>query len=135
MVDYVIPNKKELGILTDEEEILQGAIVLKNWGAGEVIIKQGSQGSSFLYQDNLINIPAFPIKSVIDTTGAGDLFDAAFIYGLMQSDSISRAAQIANLVASYAVQKLGTCESFPERREIDWDMLEKRKTGLFNHRD
>jgi ribokinase len=135
MVDYALPNKKEIEILTGEEEIFQGAIVLKNWGAGEVIIKQGSQGSSFLHNDNLINVPAFPVKSVIDTTGAGDLFDAAFIYGLMQSDSISRAVQIANLVASYAVQKRGTCESYPERRAVDWEQLEKRKTGLFNHQN
>jgi ribokinase len=135
MVDYALPNKKEIEILTGEEEMLQGAIVLKNWGVGEVIIKQGSKGSSFLYQDNLINVPAFPVKSVVDTTGAGDLYNAAFIYGLMQSDSISRAARIANLVASYSVQKPGACESFPQRREIDWEQLEKRKKGLFNHQD
>ncbi len=135
MVDYALPNKKEIEILTDEEELLQGAIVLKNWGVGEVIIKQGSQGSSFLHQDNLINVPAFPVKSVLDTTGAGDLFDAAFLYGLIQSNSVAKAAQIANLVASYAVQKPGTCESFPERREIDWEWLERRKKGLFNQQD
>ncbi len=130
LVDYVLPNQKEIEILTGEEEILQGAIVLKNWGAGEVIIKQGKQGCSFLYQDNLINVPAFPVKSVLDTTGAGDLFNAAFIYGLIQSTSVPKAAQIANLVASYAVQKPGTCESYPERREIDWEQLEKKKKDL-----
>lgn len=130
LVDFVLPNKKEIAILTGEEEILQGAIVLKNWGAGEVIIKQGKDGCSFLYQDNLINIPAFPVKSVVDTTGAGDLFDAAFIYGLIQSNSVSKAAQIANLVTSYAIVKPGVSESYPERREIDWDQLEKKKRDL-----
>lgn len=130
MVDYVLPNKKEIEILTDEKELLQGATVLKNWGVGEVIIKQGEQGCSFLEQDNLINIPAFPVKAVVDTTGAGDLFNAAFIYGLIESDSIPKAAQIANLAASYSVQKPGTSESFPRRREIDWEQLEKRKRGL-----
>jgi ribokinase len=130
MVDYVLPNEKEIEMLTGEEEILQGATVLKNWGAGDIIVKQGRQGCSFLYQDNLINVPAFPVKSVLDTTGAGDLFNAAFIYGLIQSNSIPKAAQIANLVASYAIQKPGTCESYPERREIDWEQLEKRKKDL-----
>lgn len=131
MVDYAIPNRKEIEILTGRKELLQAAIILKSWGAGEVIIKQGKQGCSFLSQDNLINIPAFPVKSIKDTTGAGDLFVAAFIYGLIQSNSLPQAAQIANLVASYAVQKPGSCESFPERREIDWSLLEKRKEGLF----
>ena len=130
MVDYVLPNKKEVEILTGEKELLQGATVLKDWGAREVIIKQGAQGCSFLERDNLINVPAFPVKTVIDTTGAGDLFNAAFIYGLMESDSILKAAQIANLVASYSVQKPGTSESFPRRREIDWEQLEKKKRGL-----
>jgi ribokinase len=130
MVDYVLPNREELKILTGEEEILQSANVLKYWGAGEVIVKQGAQGCSFLHQDNLINVPAFPAKVVVDSTGAGDLFNAAFIYGMIQSDSIPRSVQIANLVASYAVQKKGTCESFPERRDIDWEQLNKRKDDL-----
>lgn len=130
MVDYVLPNQKELKILTEEEEALQGAAVLKNWGAGDVIIKQGAAGCSFLYEDNLINIPAFVVKKVVDTTGAGDLFNAAFIYGMIQSSSVSKSAQIANLVASYAVQKGGTCESFPDRREIDWKQMDERKNDL-----
>ena len=130
MVDYVLPNQKELRILTGEVEMLQGATVLKDWGAGEVIVKQGVAGCSFLHQDNLINVPAFPVKSVLDTTGAGDLFNAAFIYGMIQYNSIPESLQIANLAASYAVQKRGTCESFPERREIDWEQLKKRKNDL-----
>ncbi len=130
MVDYVLPNRKELQILTGEKEMLQGAAVLNNWGAGEVIVKQGAAGCSFLHQDNLINFPAFPVKSVVDTTGAGDLFNAAFIYGMIQSGSIPKSVQIANLVASYTVRKRGTCESFPDRREIDWEQLEQRKNDL-----
>jgi ribokinase len=130
MVDYALPNQKELKILTGEDEILQGANVLKDWGAGEVIVKQGVAGSSFLHQNNLINVSAFPTKSVVDSTGAGDLFNAAFIFGMIQSNSIPRSVQIANLVASYAVQKKGICESFPERREIDWAQLDKRKNDL-----
>lgn len=126
MVDYALPNHKELKILTGQEEMLQGATVLNDWGVGEVIVKQGAAGCSFLHQDNLINVPAFPVKTVVDTTGAGDLFNAAFIYGMIQSNSVPRSLQIANLVASYAVQKRGTCESFPDRREIDWDQLKKR---------
>ena len=130
MVDYALPNQKELKILTGEDEMLQGANVLKDWGAGEIIVKQGAGGSSFLHHDNLINVSAFPTKSVVDSTGAGDLFNAAFIYGMIQSNSIPRSVQIANLVASYAVQKKGTCESFPERREVDWGQLDKRKNDL-----
>ncbi len=130
MVDYVLPNQKELRILSGEEEMLQGAAVLKNWGAGEVIVKQGASGCSFLHQDNLINVPAFPVKTVLDTTGAGDLFNGAFIFGMIHSDSVPKAVQIANLVASYAVQKRGTVESYPERREIDWERLKQRKDDL-----
>jgi len=130
MVDYVLPNRKELKGLTGEEKMLQGAIVLKNWGVGEVIVKHGATGCSFLYQDNLINIPAFPVKSIVDSTGAGDLFNAAFIYGMINNNSVPKSMQIANLVASYAVEKKGTCESFPERRDIDWHQLDERKNGL-----
>ena len=130
MVDYALPNQKELKVLTGEEEMLQGANVLKDWGAKEIVVKQGAAGCSFLYQNNLINIPAFVAKNIVDTTGAGDSFNAAFIYGMIQTNSIPKSIQIANLVASYTVQKRGTCESFPERRDIDWNQLENRKNDL-----
>jgi len=130
LVDYVLPNQRELKALTGEDEILQGANVLKNWGAKEIIVKQGAAGCSFLYQNNLINIPAFAAKTIVDSTGAGDSFNAAFIYGMMQNGSIPKSIQIANLVSSYTVQKRGTCESFPERRDIDWHQLDERKNDL-----
>jgi ribokinase len=130
LVDYVLPNQRELKALTGEDEILQGANVLKGWGAKEIIVKQGAAGSSFLYQHNLINIPAFATRNIVDTTGAGDSFNAAFIYGMIQNGSIPRSIQIANLVASYTVQNRGTCESFPDRRDIDWNQLDKRKNDL-----
>lgn len=127
LVDYILPNHKELKILSGEEEMLRASLMLRDWGIGEIIIKQGSAGCSFLHENRLIHVPAFAVRTVIDTTGAGDLFDAAFIYGMIQSNSILRAIQIANLVASYAVQKGGTSDSFPERREIDWKQLENRE--------
>jgi ribokinase len=130
LVDYVLPNQRELKALTGEDEILQGANVLKNWGAKEIIVKQGAAGCSFLYQNNLINIPAFAAKTIVDSTGAGDSFNAAFIYGMIQNGSIPKSIQIANLVSSYTVQKRGTCESFPERRDIDWHQLDERKNDL-----
>jgi ribokinase len=130
LVDYVLPNQRELKALTGEDEILQGANVLKDWGAKEIIVKQGAAGCSFLYQNNLINIPAFAAKTIVDSTGAGDSFNAAFIYGMMQNGSIPKSIQIANLVSSYTVQKRGTCESFPERRDIDWHQLDERKNDL-----
>ena len=130
LVDYVLPNRKELQVLTGKKKLFQGAAILHNWGAKEVIIKKGAEGCSFLHQDNLINFPAFPVKSAVDTTGAGDLFNAAFIYGMIQSGSLPRSVQTANLVASYAVRKRGTCESFPARREIDWEQLDQRKNDL-----
>ncbi len=127
LVDYVLPNLKELKRLTGEKEILAGALALKEWGVKEVIVKHGATGSSYLSKGEMLNMTAFPVKSVVDTTGAGDLFNAAFIYGLIQTGSIETAVQIANLVASYAVQKRGTCESFPMRRDIDWSLLQKKK--------
>ena len=131
-IDYVLPNQYEIRKITGENELLQGAIVLKNWGVKEVIIKQGALGASFLQQDNLINSPAFTVKTVVDTTGAGDLFNAAFIYGMIQTESVPKSVQIANLVASYAVQKKGTGQSYPLRKEIDWEQLNKRQdTALF----
>ena len=123
-VDYLLPNEIELKELTNTENILKAIRILKSRGVKEVIVKLGNQGAGYEKKGKLVAFPAVPVEQVVDTTGAGDCFIAGFLYGMFQQEDIAQAIQVANLIASYSIQKKGAAISFPKKTEIDWKKLE-----------
>ena len=84
-------------------------------GPDIIIIKKGSLGSYILDKKHNIkmNVPAFLINNVIDTTGAGDSFAGGFIGYLEQTKDVSfenmkRAIIYGSAMASFCVEKFGT---------------------------
>jgi len=124
LVDYLLPNEIELKELTHTEDVLKGIHILKSRGVKEIIVKLGKQGAVYEDKGKLLSFPAVPVEQVVDTTGAGDCFVAGFLYGMIQWEDIPRAIKIANLTASYSIQKKGAAISFPNKSEIDWRKLE-----------
>jgi len=124
LVDYLLPNEIELKDLTRAEDVLKGIHILKSRGVKEVIVKLGKQGAGYEDKGKLITFPAIPVEQRVDTTGAGDCFIAGFLYGMLQQEDIVQAIRIANLTASYSIQKKGAAISFPKKSEIDWKKLE-----------
>ncbi len=124
LVDYLLPNEIELRELTHTENILKAIHILKSRGVKEVIVKLGKQGAVYEDEGKLLSFPAVPVEQVVDTTGAGDCFVAGFLRGMLQQEDIAQAIRIANLTASYSIQKKGAAISFPKKSEIDWKKLE-----------
>ena len=123
LVDYLFPNEIELRELTQTENILKGIHILKSRGVKEVIVKLGKLGAGYEDKGIFVLFPAVPVEQVVDTTGAGDCFIAGFLYGMLQQEDIAQAIKIANLTASYSIQRKGAAISFPNKFEIDWGKL------------
>ena len=123
LIDYLLPNEIELKEITHSEDIITAIQILKSCGAKEVIVKLGGKGAGYEDNGKLILSPAIPVKQVVDTTGAGDCFISGFIYGMLQQRDILQAIKIANLTASYSIQKKGAAISFPTQSDIDWSKL------------
>jgi len=124
LVDYLLPNEIELRELTHTENILKAIRILKSRGVKEVIVKLGKQGAGYEGKGKFNLFPAIPVEQVVDTTGAGDCFIAGFLHEMLQQEDIAQAIQVANLTASYSIQKKGAAISFPNKSEIDWKKLE-----------
>jgi len=124
LVDYLLPNEIELKELSNTENILEAIHILKSKGVKEVIVKLGKQGAGYEDNGNFNLFSALPVERVVDTTGAGDCFIAAFLYGMIQWGNIPRAIKTANLISSYSIQNKGAAISFPNKSEIDWEKLE-----------
>ena len=108
----LMPNTKELEMLTGSADSRKGAEVLLREGAKIIAVKLGSNGCYVTNGKESHVIKAFRVK-VMDTTGAGDAFCAGFLYGLMLGKSLYECGKIGNFVASRCITRMGARAGLP----------------------
>jgi sugar/nucleoside kinase (ribokinase family) len=81
-------------------------------GAGAAVLKMGPEGCMIARGRERIRVPAFP-TTVVDTTGAGDCWDAGFLAGLAQGHDLPQAARLGNACASCCIQAVGGATGVP----------------------
>jgi len=113
----VMPNAKELEILTEKADYEIGAETLREKGVKIVAVKLGSKGCYVTDGKENHLIEAFKVK-VVDTTGAGDAFCAGFLYGLISGKSLYECGRISNFVASRCIMKMGARAGLPRLNEL-----------------
>lgn len=90
---------------------------MRSLGPGIVGITLGDEGCILSWENRSLREPAFKMD-VVDTTGAGDVFHGAFIYGLLKNWSLEKTAKFANAVAAMKCRKLGGRAGIPTLREV-----------------
>jgi len=78
-VDIVLINEDEIRQYTGEKSIFKAAVKMLGLGPKAILIKRGEYGSVMVTEDNYYFVPAYPVETVKDTTGAGDSFAGGFI--------------------------------------------------------
>lgn len=76
-------------------------------GAGNVVVKDGANGVTLRFGDDRAFVPAMPVEKVVDTTGAGDSFNGAFLASFLQGAAPAKAAGFAANVAAKVVGVTG----------------------------
>ncbi len=104
-VDIFLPNAREALRLTGEQE-LPLAIQFLGELCPLVVVKDGANGSWAFTDQRLIHIPAISVES-IDTTGAGDNFNAGFLYAWLDRQSIDNCLKWGNIVGGLSTTVLG----------------------------
>ena len=124
-VDIFLLNDEEAIQLTGKKNLSEAANQLLQSGPGVVVIKQGANGALITYDDVSVQIPVFPIKSLIDPTGAGDSFAGGFIGHLVNSGSndLIEAVITGAAIASFTVSGFGV----EGLLEANIDSLQNRK--------
>jgi cytidine kinase len=114
-VDLILMNDDEVRMLTEEPTLLRGARKIMELGPRVVVVKQGEYGASLFTEESFFSLPAYPLETVIDPTGAGDSFAGGF-FGYLDSQggvtddaTLRRAMTYGSAVASYWVEEFG-CE-------------------------
>ena len=109
-VDYILPNEDEIALLTGEKDPYINAKLLIEAGVSCAVIKCGSRGCIISTGKEIYHIPAYPVKTCIDTTGAGDSFAAGFLWALSEGMPLPDCGCFACAAASCAVECVGSTE-------------------------
>lgn len=116
-VDILFLGEREASALVGTKKPEKAAKDLLKFGPKIVALKLGRKGCFILTDMERVRSPAFPIK-VMDTTGAGDAFDAGFLTGIIREWGLKRTARFANAVGALSTTKIGAQSALPKRREV-----------------
>lgn len=105
-VDLVFSNEAELQALYQTSDF-DGA--LKQFGKDTKlgVVTRSEKGCVVISQDGVTSAPAYPIDKLVDTTGAGDLFAAGFLVGLVRNVGYENAGRLGALAAAEVIQHIG----------------------------
>jgi len=115
-VDVLLPNETELAAISGTTDLADGLRRLIN-GRTRVVAKLGQRGSATLERDALLEIPAFAVDP-IDTTGAGDSFDAGFLHSWLRELPIHECLRWGSACGALSVRGLGGTPSQPDAAEV-----------------
>ena len=104
--------------ITGETDMARSLKQVRRSHAGLLCVTLGPGGAMLLSWDELVKELAFNITAV-DTTGAGDVFRAAFIYGLLAGSSPRDLLRFANAAAAVSCTRAGAMNSVPTRDEVE----------------
>jgi len=114
-VDCLILNDAELRQLTGKPNLVSAAREILGWGPSAVVAKQGEYGAALVTREGFFALPAYPLETVVDPTGAGDTFAGGFVGYVAQhlADGIGdgelrRAMAYGTALASFNVEAFGT---------------------------
>ncbi len=128
-VDCLILNDEEIELLTGAPNLMTAAAEVLRMGPSVVVAKQGKYGAALFTADDHFWVPAFPLQTVVDPTGAGDTFAGGFVgFVAAHRDAplteglLRRAMAYGTALASFNVEEFGTervarltAEEIPER--------------------
>jgi sugar/nucleoside kinase (ribokinase family) len=112
-VDVIIINDAEARQLTEIPNLIKAARTILSWGPKALIVKRGEYGAALFTKESYFAIPAYPLESVFDPTGAGDTFAGGFMGYLSSQTNLDEAAMrramiFGSVMASFNVEEFGT---------------------------
>lgn len=116
-VDVLVGNEEEFRQFCQTKNVEEVYSLIRGKVAVAVITR-GPLGADIITNEEMIHVPVVePVEKVVDTTGAGDMFLAGFLYGQTHKMSIERSAALGNELAGNVIQQLGGRAEF-DTKEI-----------------
>jgi len=123
LTDVFLPNAEEATRIAGTPSVEEAATSLEAH-AGVVVVKAGAGGAIAASGSELVRAPA-ATADVVDTTGAGDAFDAGFLASWLGGDPLERSLAIANACGALSTRAIGGVDAQPSMDEVT-ELLEAR---------
>jgi len=123
-VDLFFPNEVELRHIARREDVVEALHAIENVAA-KTVAKLGAEGAITLHRGEVMRVPAFPVQPV-DTTGAGDSFNAGFLHAWLAGDPLVESMRFGAACASLSTLGIGGTAAQATRDEA-LAVLRRRK--------
>jgi sugar/nucleoside kinase (ribokinase family) len=110
-VNIFLPNELELISLTGKRDLQEAIDYVKKF-TDILVIKRGNKGSIVVHKDIIFDLPPYLNESVVDTVGAGDSFNAGFIFKYIRGENISECQKFGNLMGAVSTTAAGGTKAF-----------------------
>jgi sugar/nucleoside kinase (ribokinase family) len=110
-VDVFLPNENELMFLAGKDNLKDAIEAIKEY-TNILVIKRGNKGSKVHFNNQLLDLPPFLNEQVVDAIGAGDSFNAGFIYKFINGNSIPECQKFGNLTGAVSTTAAGGTTAF-----------------------
>ncbi len=105
-IDVLFANEDELKSLYEVDDFDEAVVLLRH-DCHIAAVTRSEKGAVIVTRDDVHAVPAAPVSSVVDTTGAGDLFAAGFLRGLTQGKDLTSCARIGAIAAAEVISHVG----------------------------
>jgi sugar/nucleoside kinase (ribokinase family) len=116
-VDVVAFNDSSFRAASGEKPSISAARRLLRYGPRLVIVTRGARGALAVTAEEAAECPAFPV-AVVDSTGASDTFNAAFVRAMFDAKPLAECLRFANAAAALAVTAIGSRGRLPNGEEV-----------------
>ena len=116
-VDLFCPNESEAEWVAGETGVLPVLRGLRAKGLKRVAVKLGGKGAALTWDQEELFVDPYPVMTE-DTTGAGDCFNAGFLYGLLRGRDVECCLNWGNICGALSTRELGGLRGFPSLPEL-----------------
>jgi len=118
MIDVFMPNAREAMQITGTTAVHSALEILAGW-VRIAVVKDGANGAWLAYDGAIEHAPAIDAGAVVDTTGAGDSFNAGFLYGwVVEGAPLKTCAHLGNICGGISVTAVGGATAAPTRAQL-----------------
>jgi sugar/nucleoside kinase (ribokinase family) len=126
LADVLFPNGAEIRYLSGRTSLRDAGKSLLRKGASIVATKLGREGCMVMTNEEELRVSSFKVKSV-DTTGAGDAYDAGFVVAQLLGWNPERSGEFGNAVGALKTMRIGAREGLPRMDEVEKLMRHEHK--------